>query len=249
MVNLCKQTIKQSSVAQKHLNSKLFVSCLNAFTLAETLIALIIIGVVAAITIPNVINTIDDMQYKTGYKSALADACIVWKSMVSNYEITERASIYDDTAAQNNFTVFKNYFKVAKTCGFSGNSNSECWDFSGGQIAPAGAAAYVPLTASDMSYAAFIDTQGRQWIKNSASSTFGEIIFVDINGFKAPNKFGKDRFPFFPSLQTCGGGLSNVDNNCRGPGLPVAIMTFYSDTSDTHYCNVDNCYYKSWLLD
>ena len=37
----------------------------NAFTLAEVLITLGIIGIVAAITIPTLINNVQDAQYKT----------------------------------------------------------------------------------------------------------------------------------------------------------------------------------------
>ena len=44
----------------------------NAFTLAEVLITLGIIGVVAAMTIPTLISNTNGAQFKTAYKKALS---------------------------------------------------------------------------------------------------------------------------------------------------------------------------------
>ena len=43
----------------------------NAFTLAEVLITLGIIGVVAAMTMPTLLNSTQGAQYRTAYKKAL----------------------------------------------------------------------------------------------------------------------------------------------------------------------------------
>ncbi|MBS6602730.1 MAG: type II secretion system protein, partial [Brachyspira sp.] len=47
-------------------------SCKSAFTLAEVLITLGIIGVVAAMTMPTLMNSTNGAQYKTAYKKALS---------------------------------------------------------------------------------------------------------------------------------------------------------------------------------
>ena len=44
----------------------------NAFTLAEVLITLMIIGIVAALTIPSVISNAEQQQFKTGLKKAVS---------------------------------------------------------------------------------------------------------------------------------------------------------------------------------
>lgn len=44
----------------------------KGFTLAEVLITLVIIGVIAAMTIPTLINSTGDQEYKTGLKKAFA---------------------------------------------------------------------------------------------------------------------------------------------------------------------------------
>lgn len=226
-----------------HVRSELF-----GFTLAEVLITLGIIGVVAAITIPILQKNIEDAQFKTEYKKAYSDANNAWARMVADYEVTSRTSSYDSTAANNNFTAFKSHFKILKDCGFSGNSNEECWDFSGDTIKPGGTV-IAPTVSNDMRYAAFIDSSGRQWLKNHSNNTFGEIIFVDTNGFKKPNKFGKDRFPLYPVLQTCNYVLYNqFSAECRGAGIPVKIFAYRLDVAAGDMCNIDNCYYRSWLL-
>ena len=45
---------------------------MNAFTLAEVLITLGIIGVVAAMTMPTLMNSTQGAQYKAAYKKALS---------------------------------------------------------------------------------------------------------------------------------------------------------------------------------
>jgi prepilin-type N-terminal cleavage/methylation domain-containing protein len=44
----------------------------NAFTLAEVLTTLMVIGVVAAMTIPTLLNSTDDQQYKVGFKKGVS---------------------------------------------------------------------------------------------------------------------------------------------------------------------------------
>lgn len=220
----------------------------TGFTLAEVLITLGIIGVVASITIPILQKNIEEAQFKTAYKKAYSDANNAWAQMVADYEVTPRTSSYDGNAANNNFTAFKGHFKLLKDCGFSGNSNEECWDFSGDTIKPGGTV-IVPTVSNDMRHAAFIDSSGRQWVKNWANNTFGEIIFVDTNGFKKPNQFGKDRFHLYPVLQTCNYVQYNQGSQeCRGAGIPVKIYAYSFDATKGTMCNIDNCYYRSWLI-
>jgi prepilin-type N-terminal cleavage/methylation domain-containing protein len=222
----------------------------TAFTLAEVLITLLIIGVIASIVIPDLIADSQQAEYKVAYKKAYVDANLVWRQMVMKSEVTARTNDgYDENAALQNFNAFKSYFKVIKECGFDGGSNAGCWDFTGGQIKPAGTM-FVPLQSTGTSYAAFIDTQGRQWLKNQAGATFGEIIYLDINGFTGPNKFGKDRFGLFPLLSTCPAG-GFADLACKGNGIPVSVKPYPDDTdnvSNPNICNVDKCYYRSWLI-
>ena len=60
----------------------------NAFTLAEVLITLAIIGVVAAMTMPTLINNTNGAQFKTAYKKALSvlNQAIVMNIAMEDYD-------------------------------------------------------------------------------------------------------------------------------------------------------------------
>lgn len=47
---------------------------LKAFTLSEVMLVLSVIGVVAALTIPGIIQNLNELGYKTTYKKAFANA-------------------------------------------------------------------------------------------------------------------------------------------------------------------------------
>ena len=73
-------------------------NALTAFTLAEVLITLGIIGVVAAMTIPTLISNTNGAQFKTAYKKALStlnQAVLMNVAM----EDTDFSTIEEDTAA------------------------------------------------------------------------------------------------------------------------------------------------------
>lgn len=58
----------------------------NAFTLAEVLITLGIIGVVAAMTMPTLLNSTQGIQYKTAFKKSLS---VISQAAVVNYALED----------------------------------------------------------------------------------------------------------------------------------------------------------------
>ncbi|MCR4881307.1 MAG: type II secretion system GspH family protein [bacterium] len=56
----------------------------KAFTLAEVLVTLLVIGVIAALTIPQLINSTEDRQYKTAYKKAVSTIANATELMEAN---------------------------------------------------------------------------------------------------------------------------------------------------------------------
>ncbi len=202
----------------------------NGFTLAEILITLGIIGVVAALTIPTLISNFQDQEYKIAYKKAFSLASQAWTSAVSDYRVDSRTSWTDKESRINNFMTFKSYFKVIKDC--DSNNNAECWDSSGEKYY---------TNAPMASGSAFIDSSGMAWSITSNGDGQGQEILVDTNGMKKPNKYGQDRFLFIP--QTIDGGAV---------GLPIKIIPSKSDytSEDSNVCpsgDVHPCYYQSWL--
>ena len=60
----------------------------RGFTLAEVLITLVIIGVIAAMTIPTLISSTGDQEYKTGLKKAFAtlNQVVAVNSVLGDYD-------------------------------------------------------------------------------------------------------------------------------------------------------------------
>ena len=108
----------------------------SAFTLAEVLITLGIIGVVAAMTMPTLINSTQGAQYKTAYKKALSvmSQAVVMNIALEDYDLSQTihgrnggAAAHEAKAPSNNtandgvaaeaqslYTLFKNRMNVVK---------------------------------------------------------------------------------------------------------------------------------------
>lgn len=203
------------------------------FTLAEVLITLTIIGVVAAIVIPNINNSIQDIQYKAAYKKAYSAA---YQSILlaGSKNLLVPAITADVTTHISNFQTFMDQFVVSRQC--INNDNNLCWDTSGenyGEVWGAGS------TAPRIQSPAFTDSSGRAWTMAFNNDGY---IFVDTNGSKKPNQWGKDRFAFW-----------FVDINGSGTsGLPIKIIPFPDSSGGSNMCYKNACatenyYGTSWL--
>ena len=229
-----------------------------AFTLAEVLITLGIIGIVAAMTMPSLIQNYKDKQFKTAYKKAYADINAAFQFVILNDEYTIPArkdnsnqGQYSDTFFSddangfgNNLKTLSKYFKVIKSC-YNNNAgecfvlNAECGRTNGAGNCPAS------------SYA-FIDASGRQWYMYANNES---TIVVDTNGNKKPNKLGKDRFPLAFPIPTDTTGLYHTKMLIQPQFAP---SYHYADISvdekgdfitKQRWCPSGKCYYTSWLLE
>lgn len=198
------------------------------FTFAEILITLGIIGVVAAITIPILQKTFQEMEYKTAYKKAYSDLNQAFRTVQSNNDfITLDGTIVN---AQYNFSLIQNQFKVVKSC--TNALVESCWiDGCMSQ----GDCFYTHTTDQGQSLG-FVDASGRMWIHYKTSGVL--ILIVDTNGNKLPNKLGRDRFPF---------QIYDQSGNYTGIPYKVVIPDDVISTNPTA-CSLGNCYYKTWLF-
>lgn len=218
------------------------------FTLAEVLITLGIIGVVAVITVPILVNNIQNAQYKTAYKksySMISQA--LSNAMADNAMETPTAS--RDIAHLNNFKTLMSYIKTQKTC-YDQTDNSQCWYKDGEEYNSSSYSNGYP-NVQDL---AAIDISGMSWA--TYANGFDNSIFVDTNGLKGPNQFGKDRFQF--RLATSSTGYRTAwDTNGRYSGLCTVVMPDWD--YDYFACVYNKCgtstspdyntyYATSWLF-
>lgn len=162
----------------------------QGFTLAEVLITLGIIGVVAGMTIPNLMTQIQDRQFKEAAKEAYSKTSQVIQQMMQDQGGS--LAYYNNTV--NSFKpVFMPYFKVVKDC-----NSSDCVPDSTASTIYTSLAGDRANTTSLGADGQFVTADGMFYnIQNNPSSYTDIIIVVDVNGYeKGPNVYGRDTFAF-----------------------------------------------------
>ena len=201
----------------------------KAFTLVKTLLIISIIGIVVAIVILPFSSKIQEMKYKADYKKSYSDISQAFAQAVDNKQLTPRKNAYDTIGADSEWAVMKKAFKVKKEC--TPTQLNDCWA-DADKVCTGACAGNCPSN----SYS-FIDSSGRSWAQYYYRLN---VYLVDTNGFKKPNKFGKDRWMFV---------LKNSDGTNTSAGLPAKVGIYVGDivTPNSSWCTYPPCYYKSWL--
>jgi type II secretory pathway pseudopilin PulG len=184
-----------------------------AFTLAEVLITLGIIGVVAALSIPALINKVNSIQTVTGVKKAYATLSGAQELLIAEYDdIASAISAASCTSKEFELAyVFKSKMNVAKNCARENLLDTGCFpdtyyknlDNSSNLINFATNENYHTfLTTDGMAYA-FYPSSTTCTSNNSGGNTSNPLylscgfVYVDINGpNKGPAIRGRDLFKF-----------------------------------------------------
>ena len=100
----------------------------NAFTLAEVLITLGIIGVVAAMTMPTLLNSTQGAQYRTAYKKALSvlSQAVVLNVALDDYDLGQATAGGTSTTSPSLYALIKNRMNVVSEN--TGTTTGEGWD-------------------------------------------------------------------------------------------------------------------------
>ena len=158
----------------------------KAFTLAEVLIALVIIGVVAAITVPTIMQNQNDKALRV----ALRKSHSVIAQAMNRYYIDNGEHVSYDTDLYNNF--FLKYFNVATSKIDSEDlENTKYQNYSRKN-------SYVASQYYFSSEDSVILTDGMMMGPYLTSGSYNVLgVIVDVNGpYKKPNRLGKDTFFF-----------------------------------------------------
>lgn len=178
----------------------------KAFTLAEVLITLGIIGVVAAMTLPTVITNIQDRQFKSAFKkhySAISQAMlkvyadenityeqVEWQNM-SKYlckvekqlkAIKSGFKCNEILAIEGDITNPEKYWQPNVISWFGKHNNVNWYNKQGKKMDTN--PAFLPFTFT---------------LPDGAIINFNSVnqIFIDVNGLKKPNTIGRDIFYCF----------------------------------------------------
>lgn len=171
-----------------------------AFTLAEVLITLVIIGVIAAVTIPALVNNFRFTQYRSGFIKAMSTLNqAVRKYHVDNGEMPEcgynannSGRISTDCLKLNKY--FIKALNIQKYCENNAYENGCIPDYKGIDTVKN----INPDTNSNCggfnkarihAQTAFVTADGMIFVPYAPHDP---VFIVDVNGFKGPNKYGYD---------------------------------------------------------
>lgn len=174
-----------------------------SFTLAEVLIVLGIIGLIADMTIPTLIHSTRDKitvvqtkKFYSGFENAYRLA-ISQEGTPDNWNLIAKDS---REGAMNFVKKMEPYLKISKNCGIDGgcffngnyknldggiggNYSLPSWGWSTFQLSD-GTSVLIQIASPDCSH-------------NDPKEDVCAWVFVDINGFKKPNTSGMDFFTFY----------------------------------------------------
>lgn len=164
----------------------------KAFTLAEILITLGIIGVVASLTIPTLVKNYQKQQTVEKLKKVYTTL----SQAVKQSEIDNGPNIYWDwgdniTIRQSFDTHWGQYLKILKYC----TTYSDCGYSSDRPWKTLANTDWIYIVAP--SQTSFLLSDGIfATVRYKESTVVRKDIIVDLNGAKPPNVLGKDVFPF-----------------------------------------------------
>ena len=205
-----------------------------AFTLAEVLITLVIIGVIAAITVPTLITKYQKEQTVTRLKKAYSSLAQTRDRAIADYGPVNTWSLgivnnSDDTINFLNKYVVP-YMNVMKppTTKNTGHWNATYYNLKGDK------------STMGSKWARFYLNDGTSISCHINISNEKLLCFIDVNGDKNPNKQGKDIFEidYYISsglrpwgiwltreqLVSSQNQLHTCNKNCSGSGCAALIM-------------------------
>ena len=181
----------------KQYNIKLF-----AFTLAEVLITMGIIGIIAEMTIPTLMQNAEITSDRAAFKKAYSVFDQATRQIVNDYggNISSVITTYDESLMY----LYTPYFAIQKICPES-SANGVCWHNDGDwkrldntDFSRADDGVENGLKSYDP--AGFILNDGmlvRVYSHRACSIYLPDdcgYFFIDVNGFKPPNRVGRDIF-------------------------------------------------------
>ena len=157
------------------------------FTLAEVLITLGIIGVVAAMTMPTLMNSTNGAQYKAAYKKALSaiSQAVTLNVALDEFDFADTTTTDPTAGAQSIFGIIQSRMNVVRTA--DDGTGYDIYDEDGEELEQG---TNYTLFFSDGSALSF--PQEASACTVDATKTGAPCYgFIDVNGQKKPNKIVK----------------------------------------------------------
>lgn len=223
----------------------------KGFTLAEVLITLGIIGVVAALTIPAMMNRTNDKETVTAVKEAYSILSQAYKMVEKDNG--DASHWYINSARGDAINLLKTHLKVSDDC-TGGKTTCLPTNYEGLEDGS--------WPVNDGSYPTIVLTNGMSILASgetpSCDDNFGnslplqnvcQYFVVDINGLKGPNTHARDlfgfyltRFGFVPTggpMQTSDYAFTTDCKNATTSGLGCTAWVITNENLDYRKCRSD----------
>lgn len=225
----------------------------KAFTLAEVLIVLGIIGIIAALAIPNLYANFQKQVTITSLKKAYSEISQAYTSAVRENGSPDSWTTNapgSGEAAVDFLKKLAKYLRITENCG----NQIGCFPNAGYTfLNQAGTDNY--YTRTDLAkakltdgtlLALFVDSNSCSVVLGNTLQLNSECaeILVDINGMNKPNVWGKDGFAFlitkYNIIPAGIAGITNTDydfnNLCLANGSGCTGWILYNDNMDYLHC-------------
>ena len=175
----------------------------KGFTLAEVLLVLTIIGIIASLTIPNLITTTQNSATVASVRKAYSSFSQAYSSFVADDTKMESIFVAGTGTPVIALSYFATKLNLIKNCGTGTGCFSDTVYTSLNNIPVDNINENTVLAKGILADGTFIGISailagGCQTILGTGPlvNTCGTIV-IDINGYKKPNKFGRDLFTFW----------------------------------------------------
>ena len=211
-----------------------------AFTLAEVLVTLGIIGVVSAMTVPTLMQNYQRQSYVTQlHKTYNEMSQALLRYQTDRNALNLREAGMSSQAEVNNF--ISSYFKVVNSC-LDSSTVTPCFANQSEYKKISGATASGFDNDADglgMSFVLANGTSIRPWLSNGRNFI---VMVVDVNGQKGPNILGRD---FFDMCIDVNGNIDTcLRNGGTFPHTEAQRETEFNDVCIADSASIAGCFGK-----
>ena len=211
-----------------------------AFTLAEVLVTLGIIGVVSAMTVPTLMQNYQRQSYVTQlHKTYNEMSQALLRYQTDKNALNLREAGMSSQAEVNNF--ISSYFKVVNSC-LDSSTVTPCFANQSEYKKISGATASGFDNDADglgMSFVLANGTSIRPWLSNGRNFI---VMVVDVNGQKGPNILGRD---FFDMCIDVNGNIDTcLSNGGTFPHTEAQRETEFNDVCIADSASIAGCFGK-----
>ena len=211
-----------------------------AFTLAEVLVTLSIIGVVSAMTVPTLMQNYQRQSYVTQlHKTYNEMSQALLRYQTDRNALNLREAGMSSQAEVNNF--ISSYFKVVNSC-LDSSTVTPCFANQSEYKKISGATASGFDNDADglgMSFVLANGTSIRPWLSNGRNFI---VMVVDVNGQKGPNILGRD---FFDMCIDVNGNIDTcLRNGGTFPHTEAQRETEFNDVCIADSASIAGCFGK-----